>query len=154
MKLRPPEVSNRFLTPSKSKKNASLRAPAKNVKMPDETTFGVLPNDTSTPSKILDPTALGLLGLVVPGQVHVDGLTPVHGLREHEAEGDVVAQVAVVVDGEPVDRVRMQEVGLRIRVEDQDGPGGIGRRLKGVQVAEVEALITERRAQAEPGEVV
>ena len=31
VKFRPPVVSNRFLMPSKSKKNASLRAPAKNV---------------------------------------------------------------------------------------------------------------------------
>ena len=43
--------------PSKSKKNASLRAPAKNVKLPAVTMFGVLPKETSTPSKIRDPTA-------------------------------------------------------------------------------------------------
>ena len=34
------EVSNRFLTPSKSKKKASLRAPAKNVMSPEVTMFG------------------------------------------------------------------------------------------------------------------
>ena len=31
VKFRPPEVSKRFLIPSKSKKNASLRLPAKKV---------------------------------------------------------------------------------------------------------------------------
>ena len=102
----------------------------------------------------LRPDGFGLLGLVVAGQVHVDGLTPVRGLGEHEAERDVVAQVAVVVDGEAVDRVRVQEVRLRVGVEDQHRPAGIGRRLEGVQVAEVEALIAERRTEAEPGEVV
>ena len=45
--------------PSKSKKKASLRAPAKNVKMPDVAMFGVFPKDTSTASKIFDPTASG-----------------------------------------------------------------------------------------------
>jgi len=60
VKLRPPDVSNSSLTPSKSKKNASLRAPAKNVKLaPDVKMLGVLPKDTSTASKIFDPTASG-----------------------------------------------------------------------------------------------
>src|SRR3978361_1584988 len=55
VKFRVPDVSNRFLTPSKSKKNASLRAPAKNVKLPEVATIGVLPKDTSTASKIFEP---------------------------------------------------------------------------------------------------
>src|ERR1700712_2523990 len=59
VKFRLPDVSNRLLTPSKSKKNASLRAPAKNVKLPDVAMCGVGPKDTSTASKIFSPTASG-----------------------------------------------------------------------------------------------
>ena len=43
--------------PSKSKKNASLRAPAKNVMSPAVTMLGSGPNETSTPEKIFSPTA-------------------------------------------------------------------------------------------------
>ena len=58
MKLRPPEVSKRFLTPSKSKKNASLRAPAKKVKSPEVAMCGSSPtNETGTAEKIFSPTA-------------------------------------------------------------------------------------------------
>src|SRR5260370_24734099 len=61
VKFLPPLVSNRFLMPSKSKKKASLRLPAKNVQVPDLTTFdlatsGLAPNDTSPPALILLPT--------------------------------------------------------------------------------------------------
>ena len=55
--MRLPEVSKRFLTPSKSKKNASLRAPAKKVISPAVTMLGSAPNETSTPEKIFAPTA-------------------------------------------------------------------------------------------------
>src|SRR6185369_1084037 len=49
VKLRLPEVSKIFLIPSKSKKNASLRAPAKKVKSSDVATCGsFLSNDTAT----------------------------------------------------------------------------------------------------------
>src|SRR3954468_8643956 len=58
VKLRPPEVSKRFLTPSKSKKNASLRAPAKNVKSPDVAMGGSSPTkETGTAERIFSPTA-------------------------------------------------------------------------------------------------
>src|SRR6476620_1153852 len=58
VKLRLPEVSNRFLIPSKSKKNASLRAPAKNVKSPDVAMWGSSPTkETGTSEKIFSPTA-------------------------------------------------------------------------------------------------
>lgn len=43
--------------PSKSKKNASLRAPAKKVKLPEVWMRGSLPKDTSTPENRFDPTA-------------------------------------------------------------------------------------------------
>src|ERR1700742_4988390 len=55
VKLRVPEVSKRFLTPSKSKKNASLRAPAKNEMSPAVTTLGVGPNDTCAAEMIFSP---------------------------------------------------------------------------------------------------
>ena len=45
--------------PSKSKKNASLRAPAKSVKESDWAMIGVGPKETSTASKISSPTARG-----------------------------------------------------------------------------------------------
>src|SRR6476646_5517412 len=60
VKLRLPEVSKSSLTPSKSKKNASLRAPAKNEKPPDVATWGSSPTkETGTAEKILSPTASG-----------------------------------------------------------------------------------------------
>ena len=123
VKFRSPEVSNRFLTPSKSKKKASLRAPAKNVKLPD---VGRRRRCRTTPRRrrrSCSPTASGSLGLVAGGQVDVDGLAAVLRLGEHEAERDVVAEVAVVVDPDPVDRIGVQEVGLRVGVEDQHRPG-------------------------------
>lgn len=45
--------------PSKSKKKASLRAPAKNVNPSDVAMTGIGPKDTSTASKIFSPTASG-----------------------------------------------------------------------------------------------
>jgi hypothetical protein len=45
VKLRLPEVSKSSLTPSKSKKNASLRAPAKNVKLPEVAMWGSSPTN-------------------------------------------------------------------------------------------------------------
>src|SRR3979490_1646640 len=58
VKLRLPEVSKRFLTPSKSQKNAPLRAPAKNVKSPDVAMWGSSPTkETGTFEKIFSPTA-------------------------------------------------------------------------------------------------
>ena len=63
-------------------------------------------------------------------------------------------QIAVVVDREAVDRVRVQRVGVRIGVEDEDRPRGRQAALEGVQVAEIESLVAERRAEAETGEVV
>src|SRR3984957_17647926 len=58
VKLPAPDVSKRFLTPSKSKKNAPPRAPAKNVKSPDQAMCGSSPTkDTGTFEKIFSPTA-------------------------------------------------------------------------------------------------
>src|SRR5579885_3519383 len=57
VKLRLPRVSNRFLMPSKSKKNASERLPAKNVHAPHFMMFGCGPKETSPPAMILVPAA-------------------------------------------------------------------------------------------------
>src|SRR5580698_10588982 len=48
----------------------------------------------------------------------------------------------------------MKRVGPRIGVEDDRGPRWIGRRLEGVEVAEVEPLVAERRPEAEAGKMV
>src|SRR5712672_3372890 len=57
VKFLPPEVSNIFLIPSKSKKKASLRLPAKNVYSFDLTMLGLAPKDTSASVIIFSPTA-------------------------------------------------------------------------------------------------
>src|SRR5229473_1523636 len=57
VKFLPPEVSNRFLIPSKSKKKASLRLPAKKVYSFDLTMLGLAPKDTSASAMIFVPTA-------------------------------------------------------------------------------------------------
>src|SRR5262250_2144505 len=59
VKFRLPLISNRFLIPSKSKKNASLRLPAKNVYAPDFMILGEGPKDTSPSEMIFVPTASG-----------------------------------------------------------------------------------------------
>src|ERR1700721_3803534 len=56
VKFRLPLMSNRFLIPSKSKKNGSLRLPAKKVYGPDETIFGLVPKEHSASGTIFVPT--------------------------------------------------------------------------------------------------
>ena len=48
----------------------------------------------------------------------------------------------------------MERVGVRIRIEDDYGPRRVGGRLERVEVAEIESLVPERRAEAESGEMV
>src|SRR5215472_539387 len=57
VKFRLPLISNRFLIPSKSKKNASLRLPAKKVYGPDLMIFGLALKETSASAIIFVPTA-------------------------------------------------------------------------------------------------
>ena len=90
VKLRPPEVSKRFLIPSKSKKNASLRAPAKNVISRRVAMFGVSPNDTGDVGEDLLADGLGRSGVARRARIHVDGLLAVLSAGEHVAERDVV----------------------------------------------------------------
>src|SRR5258708_33289090 len=56
VKFLPPEVSNRALIPSKSKKKASLRLPVKNAYSIDLTMLGLASKDTSASVMILVPT--------------------------------------------------------------------------------------------------
>jgi hypothetical protein len=94
-------------------------------------------------------------GLGAPGQVHAHGLPAVGDRAERVDERDVGQVIAVVVDVQPVDGIRVESADLGIRVEDEHGPAGRVRgRLEGVQIAEVQALVPEGRAQAEAGEVV
>ena len=95
-----------------------------------------------------------LLRVIAVGEVDVDGLPAILRGGEDVAERDVVLQVAVVVDGEPVDGVGVKCVGVRIRVEDQNRARGIGRRLERIQIAQIESLIAERWAETQTGEVV
>jgi len=79
--------------------------------------------------RLEDPLAdrLSRLGFAVVGQEDVDGLAAVDRLGEDEAERDVVAQIAVVVDRQPVDRTGMQRIGIRIGVQDQHCVIRVGR---------------------------
>ncbi len=79
--MRLPVVSNRFLMPSKSKKNASLRAPAENVMSPAVDDVRLRSEETLDVGEDLLPDRLGGSGLFTAGQEHVDGLPPVHRAR-------------------------------------------------------------------------
>ena len=116
--------------------------------------LGCGPNDTSTSEKIFVADGFGRAGLLAGRHEDVDRLPAVLRLGEHVAERDVVQQVPVVVDGEPVDRVGMKRIGVRVRVEDQHRAVGVGGGLECVKVAEVESLVAQGRPEAEAGEVV
>jgi hypothetical protein len=42
----------------------------------------------------------------------------------------------------------MERIGIRIRIEYDHGPRTIGGRLERIEIAEVESLVAERRAEA------
>jgi hypothetical protein len=48
----------------------------------------------------------------------------------------------------------MQRVGVGVGVEDQHRARRVGRRLERVQIAEVQALVAQRRAEAEAREMI
>jgi len=93
-------------------------------------------------------------GLFTAGHEHVDRLPAVHWGGEHETERDVVNEVTVGVDRQPIDGIGVQRVGVWIGVEDQHGPLAVGRRLERVQIAQVKALIAKRRSETQTGEMV
>src|SRR5580693_1833445 len=102
----------------------------------------------------LCPGGFGRAGLRPGGDIDVKRLPA--GLRRGKNVRDrqVVEEVPVVVDREAVDRVGMKRVGVRVRVEDENGTRRIGGRLECVKIAEIEPLVAQGRAQAEAGEVV
>jgi len=69
-------------------------------------------------------------------------------LRKHAAKRDVRQQITVVVDVEPVDGVGMKRVSIWICIEDDHGSRPVGGRLERVEIAQVESLVAERRAEA------
>src|SRR5262245_50125049 len=87
-------------------------------------------------------------------QEDVEGLPAVLRLREHIAEGDICQVIAVVIDVNAIDGVRIQRVGIGICIEDDHGSVLVDGRLERVQIAEVESLIAQRRAKTESGEMV
>src|SRR4029453_1101988 len=48
----------------------------------------------------------------------------------------------------------METVSRGIGVEDDRGPRRVGRRLEGIEIAEVESLVAQWRGEGEPGGVV
>ena len=103
---------------------------------------------------ILVPTASRGAGFLAFCHEDADRLLAVLWLREHVAERDVRQAVAVVVDVEAVDGIGMEGVGSRVCIENDHSPRRISGRLECVEVAEVESLIPERRAETESGEMV
>ena len=154
MKFRLPRVSNRFLIPSKSKKNASLRLPAKNVYAArlDDIRLGA-EGDLGVGDD-LRPDCFGRARLRALRHEYVNGLPAVLRLREHIAERDVRQVIAVVIDVEAIDCVGMKCVRIGICIEDDHGSVLVSGRLECVQVAEVESLIAQRRAETESSEMV
>src|SRR5271155_386601 len=97
VKFRFPLVSNRFLIPSKSKKNASLRLPAKKVYGPDLMMLGLAPKDTS-PGDDLRAYHFVRARLRARRREYVNGLPAVLRLQEHIAERDVCEVITVGID--------------------------------------------------------
>ena len=85
---------------------------------------------------------------------YVNGLPPVLRLREHIAKRDVREVIAVVINVEAIDCVGMKCVRIWICIEDDHGSVLVSGRLERVQVAKVEPLIAERRAEAQSSEMV
>src|SRR6478736_8259598 len=140
--------------PSKSKKNASLRLPAKNVILPAFDDVGLGAEGHLGIADDLRPDSFGGAGFRAFCHEDADSLLAVLRLREHVAERDVGQAVAVVVDVEAVNGVGMQRVGGRICIEDDHGSRRIRGRQECVEVAEVESLVAERRAETEAGEMI
>src|SRR5262245_61268852 len=147
-------MSNRFFIPSKSKKNASLRLPAKKVQGPDLTIFGLAAKETSASAIIFVPIAFGRARLRARRREYANDLPVVLRLREHIVERDVRQIIAVGIDVEAIDCVGMKCVRVGICIEDDHGSALVSGRLECVQVTEVESLIAERRAETESGEMV
>ena len=154
MKFRLPLVSNRFLIPSKSKKNASLRLPAKNLMVPDCHDIGLGSEGDFAVRDDFLPDRFRRARLRPLRHEYVNGLPAVLRLREHIAERDVRQVIAIVIDVEAIDCVGMECVRIGICIEDDHGSILVSGRLECVQIAEVESLIAQRRAKTESSEMV
>src|SRR5262249_8460545 len=102
----------------------------------------------------LRPYRFGRARLRARRPEYVNGLPAVLRLREHIAERDVSQVIAVGIDVDAIDCVGMKRVRIGICVEDDHGSVLVGGRLECVQVAEVEPLIAQRRAETESSEMV
>src|SRR5262249_10919954 len=87
-------------------------------------------------------------------QEDAEGLPAVLWIREHIAECDIGQVIAVAVDVDAIDRLRMKRVGIGVRIEDDHRSVLVGGRPECVQVAQIESLIAQRRAETESGEMV
>src|ERR1700728_2468532 len=102
----------------------------------------------------LRPGRFGRAGLYPGGDVCVKRLPARLGRGGNIRDRQGAQEIPVVVDRETVDRIGMERVGVRVRVQDEDGPRRVGWRLERVQITKIEPLIAQWRAQAEAGEVV
>ena len=102
------------------------------------------------------PGGLSRTGLRAGCQVDGGTLPAVLRLGEHQDEGEVGLEVAVVVDVDPVHGVGVERrrLGERVTVEDQHGPRRVRRCLEGVEIGEVESSVPFGRTEVQAGEVV
>jgi hypothetical protein len=77
-------------------------------------------------------------------------------LGEGETERHVRLSVSVVVYVDPVNGVGVEvgRLGKRVAIEDQHGPRGVGGRLEGEEVGEVESLVPKRRTEPQASKVI
>src|SRR5262249_41198207 len=96
------------------------------------------------------------LGGAGGGVVGGGALPAVSWRGEGEAERHIGPRVPVVVDVEPVDRVRVEPVALRerVRVHDQHGPAGVTGRREDEQVGQVQTGIVAGGLEVGGAEVV
>src|SRR5213080_1750468 len=124
----------------------SVRARLDDIRLGAEGDLGV--------SDDLRPCRFGRARLRACRHEYVDGLPAVLWLREYVAECDVRQVIAVGIDVEAIDCVRMKRVRIGICIEDDHGSVLVSGRLECVEVAEVESLIAQRGAETQSSEMV
>src|SRR6478752_2314578 len=85
---------------------------------------------------------------------YVHGLPAGLQLREHIVECDIRLVIAVVINVESIDCAGMKCVRVRICIEDDHSSVLVNGRLECIEIAEIESLIAQRRAETESSEVV
>jgi len=138
------EVEKERVAAASGKKSVGARLD--HIRFGSEGDFGV--------SDYLPPYRFVRARLQARRHEYVNGLPPILRLREHIAERDVREVIGVVINVEAIDCVGMKCVRIWISIEDDHGSVLVGGRLERVQVAKVEPLIAERRAEAESSEMV